>query len=72
LWYEKKGYWNRAHEIAQDIDSEEACLIHAYLHRKEGDLINAEYWYHRAGKKLSEIPFEEEWESLVNEFLDKS
>lgn len=50
LWYERRGDWNRAHEIVQDLDTREAAAVHAYLHRREGDESNARYWYRRANK----------------------
>ena len=47
------GRWAEAHEIVQqDEESELACWIHAVLHRQEGDLPNARYWYARCGRKL--------------------
>lgn len=47
------GRWREAHEIVQqDEESEMACWIHAVLHRQEGDLPNARYWYARCGRKL--------------------
>jgi hypothetical protein len=46
------GNWRDAHEIVQqDEESEIACWIHAVLHRQEGDLPNARYWYARSGRK---------------------
>ena len=51
LWYDGKGDWNKAHTIIQDIEDKNASWIHAYLHRKEGDTGNADYWYSCAGKK---------------------
>lgn len=65
LWWDAKGNWGRAHEIAQDIDTEEAAWIHAYLHRKEGDSGNAAYWYGRAGKPLCQTTVEAEWEEIA-------
>lgn len=50
LWWDAKGDWNRAHESAQQDKSRDGSWVHAYLHRKEGDQSNAEYWYRRAGK----------------------
>ena len=64
-----KGDWKKSHEIVQDIDTKEAALIHAYLHRKEGDDWNADYWYHRAGTKRTNHSIEEEWDSLVARFI---
>lgn len=70
LWYDAKGYWHKAHETVQELAGKEAALIHAYLHRMEGDLINAEYWYYKASSKIPDIPGEAEWENLLNEFID--
>lgn len=69
LWHDGKGDWDKAHAIAQDEGSNSGSLIHAYLHRKEGDLSNAGYWYSRAGRQVPEVSIEEEWESLTKEFL---
>ncbi|MBK9103523.1 MAG: hypothetical protein IPL92_02925 [Saprospiraceae bacterium] len=69
LWYDAKGDWHKSHAIIQDIESKEAALIHAYLHRKEGDLWNADYWYQRAGSKRPENTLKKEWENLVTTFL---
>jgi len=69
LWYDAKGDWEKSHNIIQDIDSKDAALIHAYLHRKEGDIGNADYWYSRAGVKRKDWTLQEEWDDLVNHFL---
>lgn len=69
LWYEGKGDWDMAHNIAQDIHSHEGSWIHAYLHRVEGDLGNASYWYHRANKKMPTCSLQEEWTSIIKELL---
>lgn len=71
LWYDGKDDWDSAHTIAQDIDTADGSLIHAYLHRKEGDSGNASYWYHQAGRKMPRVSLQEEWEALVKEFLSK-
>ena len=65
LWYDAKGEWDKAHTLIQDVDNRNASWIHAYLHRKEGDTGNADYWYRRAGKKRSSISLEEEWAQIV-------
>ena len=57
---EREGDWDRAHRIVQAINTPEAAWIHAYLHRVEGDLGNAVYWYHRAGKPECRTSLEEE------------
>lgn len=69
LWYDGRGNWEKAHEIAQSRNTPEYCLLHAYLHRKEGDIGNAGYWYSRAGRKMPQATIAEEWESLVKEWL---
>lgn len=70
LWWDSKGDWDRAHEIAQDAGSREGDWIHAYLHRVEGDLANAGYWYSRAGKPArGKESLREEWEELATYFL---
>jgi hypothetical protein len=69
LWYDKKGDWDTAHTIAQSIQTERGSAIHAYLHREEGDLGNASYWYNRAGRERPTVALEEEWEALLTEML---
>jgi hypothetical protein len=69
LWYDAKDDWEKSHNIAQEIDTKEGALIHAYLHRKEGDLSNADYWYRTAGEKRLDISLEKEWEILAHKFL---
>lgn len=69
LWYDAKGNWEKAHEIIQDIDNEKAALIHAYLHRKEGDEWNADYWYKKAKSQRPDSSLLLEWEQLVSDFL---
>jgi hypothetical protein len=69
LWYDGKDDWSKSHTIIQDIEDKNAAWIHAYLHRKEGDISNADYWYNRAGKKRPAISLNEEWENLVKNFL---
>jgi len=69
LWWDKKGDWETAHSIAQDIPTTQGSAVHAYLHREEGVLWNADYWYTRAGRKRPEIPLEAEWRQLVEEML---
>lgn len=50
LWWESKGNWEKAHDLSQQANSKEGDWVHAYLHRAEGDLTNAAYWYDRAGQ----------------------
>jgi len=69
MWYDGKNNWEKAHDIAQNIDDKNGSLIHAYLHRKEGDLWNAEYWYRKAGKLMPDYDLEKEWEEIAEIFL---
>ncbi|MEJ0103242.1 MAG: hypothetical protein WDO19_12090 [Bacteroidota bacterium] len=69
LWYDGKGDWEKSHNTIQDIEDKNAAWIHAYLHRKEGDTWNADYWYNKAGRKRPPVSLEEEWENLVMAFL---
>jgi hypothetical protein len=70
LWWDKKGDWDTAHSIAQDIPTRQGSAVHAYLHREEGVLWNADYWYSRAGRVRPDISLEDEWTQLVQEMLD--
>lgn len=70
LWWDAQGNWERAHEVAQDVDDSEGAWVHAYLHRKEGDLGNAGYWYRRAGRQPARGPLELEWGSIVETLLE--
>lgn len=69
LWYDAKGNWGQAHEITQEIGTPDGSRVHAYLHRKEGDLMNSEYWHRHAGTSMPEVSLEVEWEMLVEKFL---
>ena len=70
LWWDKKGDWDLAHSIAQDIPTKQGSAVHAYLHREEGVLWNADYWYSRAGRIRPDLPLEAEWNALVEEMLE--
>jgi len=41
--------------------------VHAYLHRVEGDLSNAAYWYNRAVQPVCKTSLATEWEALYKE-----
>ncbi len=69
LWWAAKGEWDEAHKIAQDERGAEAAWVHAYLHRVEGDLGNAGYWYRQAGKPVATGALETEWEKIASELL---
>lgn len=65
LWWDARGDWERAHEAAQSVDTADGAWVHAYLHRKEGDLSNADYWYRRAGRRRPMGTLEAEWAEIA-------
>lgn len=66
------GNWDTAHNIAQDYPGEYGNLIHAYLHRKEGDNWNANYWYRNAGRKMPSCSLQKEWEDITREIINNN
>ncbi len=69
LWWDRAGDFDKAHEICQTHNGRPVFWVHGYLHRKEGDLSNAGYWYGRAGKARHEGTVDEEWERIVQSLL---
>ncbi|WP_263365985.1 hypothetical protein [Edaphobacter bradus] len=69
LWWDGQGNWDRAHEVAQDVPGKDGAWVHAYLHRKEGSLGNAAYWYGQAGRPPESGDLSAEWERMVEELL---
>ena len=69
LWWAKKGNWDQAHRLVMDEASREAAWVHAYLHRVEGDLPNANYWYGQAGQKPAPGALDAEWRAMVAALL---
>ena len=72
LWWDAKGNWNKAHDRAQAQDDKQGAWVHAYWHRKEGDLANARYWYRQASKPAATGSFETEWEAIVRALLRRN
>ena len=69
LWQEAKGAWDEAHDLAQADKGPAGAWVHAYLHRVEGDLRNAGYWYRRAGRPASEQALRDEWRAIATALL---
>jgi len=69
LWHDANGDWERAHECAQAQDDAAGAWVHAYLHRVEGDLSNARYWYKRADKPAADGPLPDEWQAIAEALL---
>jgi hypothetical protein len=72
LWHDARGDWHAAHDVAQNIADRTGAWVHAYLHRKEGDLPNAAYWYRTARQEVvAEVPHIEEWTTIVETLLSE-
>lgn len=69
LWWDRKGNWEKAHETAQADTSKDGSWVHGYLHRVEGDLDNAGYWYGRSGRARTTNPLDEEWDKIAATLL---
>lgn len=78
LWHDARGDWDAAHEAAQEAGSASerraGDWVHAYLHRKEGDLGNAGYWYARAGRPVpaATVTLQAEWEAIAKSLLENA
>jgi hypothetical protein len=69
LWHAAHNEWDKAHALVQDDESAAAAWVHAHLHRLEGDLDNAGYWYSRAGKTYLGLETDEEWRQIADAAL---
>ena len=69
LWWAKKGEWDKAHRLVMEASGPEAAWVHAYLHRVEGDLGNAGYWYRQARKPAASGDLDAEWAAMVEALL---
>ena len=70
LWWDAKGEWDKAHACAQKIENQaDGQWVHAYLHRKEGDLDNAGYWYRQAKRPVAKESLTHEWEAIAAALL---
>jgi hypothetical protein len=72
LWWVGKGDWDRAHALAMQGEDADCAWVHAYLHRVEGDLSNAGYWYRRAGRPVATEPFDAEWAEIARVLLGRA
>ncbi len=71
LWWQGKGEWDRAHATVQKDGSRAASWVHAHLHRVEGDLGNAAYWYARAGREPATGDLDREWAAIAAALLNE-
>jgi hypothetical protein len=72
LWWMEKGDWHRAHGIVDDAEGADECWVHAHLHRVEGDLGNAGYWYRKAGKPAAMSELDAERMEIIAALLGQS
>jgi hypothetical protein len=66
LWWDANGDWEKAHSLVDELETMDAMAVHAYLHRKEGEAWNADYWYQRTARKFYRFALDDEWQALVN------
>ncbi len=71
LWWAAHGDWDKAHKIVMDEGGADCAWVHAYLHRVEGDLDNAGYWYRQARRKVARGELKAEWSEMVAVLLDE-
>lgn len=71
LRLDAEGDWQGAHAVAQEIDDRDGAWVHGYLHRREGDRMNAAYWYRRAGRPAATGELRAEWETIVRDLLGR-
>ena len=71
LWWGRRDAWEASHDLVNDIDTVLGSWIHAWLHRVEGDLSNAAYWYQLAGRPVAAGDLGEEWRELVEAALSE-
>lgn len=70
LWHAGRGDWDAAHNLVQQDEGEpKHDWVHAHLHRVEGDLSNAGYWYRRAKQPAPTGALDAEWAKIVEAML---
>tara|TARA_B100000459_G_scaffold112240_1_gene65934 strand:- start:460 stop:849 length:390 start_codon:yes stop_codon:yes gene_type:complete len=69
LWHVAKGDWETAHKVALEDKSASGAWVHAYLHRVDGNLSNAGYWYRKAGRPKASSSLQDEWQQIAKALL---
>jgi hypothetical protein len=72
LWWDAKGDWTRAHALVDELETSDGMAVHAYLHRKGGQIENADYWYARAGRNFERPAPDAEWQALADALLSQA
>jgi hypothetical protein len=70
LWWAEKNEWEEAHRIVMREGGKDCAWVHAYLHRVEGDLDNARYWYRQAQRSVAASSLADEWTKIAQSFLE--
>jgi hypothetical protein len=70
LWWAGKDKWDEAHRIVMNESGKDCAWVHAYLHRSEGDLDNARYWYRQAQRSVASVALPDEWVKIAQTLLD--
>jgi hypothetical protein len=71
LWWAAKDDWERAHHIVMAHEDRDCAWVHAYLHRREGDLPNARWWYKEANRPVAAGSLDDEWSAIVRALLSE-
>ena len=69
LWWAGKDDWDKAHKLVMNEEGAECAWVHAYLHRLEGDLDNARYWYRQARRPAASGELADEWAAIAAALL---
>lgn len=72
LWWDLKGDWTQAHSLVDELETKDGMAVHAYLHRKEGQAANSDYWYQRGGREFYRPVLADEWQTLVVALLSSA
>ncbi|HXW40975.1 MAG TPA: hypothetical protein VEK75_07220 [Xanthobacteraceae bacterium] len=72
LWWAGNDNWDKAHKIVMNEDGAECAWVHAHLHRVEGDLDNARYWYRQARREPAVGDLGAEWAAITAALLRRA
>jgi hypothetical protein len=70
LWFAWNGRWHESHDAVNDCPGADGAWLHAHLHREEGDLANADYWYRLAGRPRPQSAFQDEREAMLQAWTE--
>lgn len=70
VWHALRGEWDAAHDAVNHGD-DDCSWVHAALHREEGDLGNADYWYRRVGRARPAGEHSAEYRAIAAELVGR-